>query len=166
MTTTRKTWVWICVAIFAIGIVALVIVAGAGVYFVTQHIQTERRSTPDAMGAFENVRRSFRDAQPIYELDSSEQPRAVRSLAEMPTSPTRPESLAILAWNPEDERLVRVSLPFWVLRFGRHKLDIDRAEGFDLSALELDVPELERIGPALVFDFRNHEGVRVLVWTQ
>jgi hypothetical protein len=40
------------------------------------------------------------------------------------------------------------------------------ANGFDFQRLNLDVDELERIGPALVFDFRNQDGVRVLLWTQ
>ena len=40
------------------------------------------------------------------------------------------------------------------------------ANGFDFERLNLDVDELERIGPALVFDFRNQDGARVLLWTR
>lgn len=164
--TTRRTIVWIAVTVLGLGILCLIAVAGAGIYFVTQHIQTERRTSADAMGAFEAVRQNFPGARPLYELDNSERPRAVRSLADMPTSAEKPRSLAILAWTPDDERLVRVSLPFWMLRIGPHKVDIDRADGFNLESLQLDVPELERIGPTLLYDFRNTDGVRVLVWTQ
>ena len=77
------------------------------------------------------------------------------------------DTLYMLAWDPDQSRLVRVSLPFWLLRIGRHKVRVMReANGFDFQRLNLDVDELERIGPALVFDFRNQDGVRVLLWTQ
>ena len=60
-----------------------------------------------------------------------------------------------------------INLPFWILRMGHRRMPVGRRErGFDLNRLNLDVDELERIGPALVFDFRNQDGVRVLVWTQ
>jgi hypothetical protein len=39
-------------------------------------------------------------------------------------------------------------------------------DGFDLKELDLDVKELRRIGPALVHDFRDTSGERVLIWTQ
>ena len=56
-------------------------------------------------------------------------------------------------------------MPFWVLRLGRQKIDI--AQGaFDFQRMELDVPELERVGPVLLFDLRRSGGERVLVWTQ
>jgi len=90
-----------------------------------------------------------------------------RSTQELPTSKVKPQDLKILAFDPEKQRLVKVSLPFWLLRLGKQKIDVMNDEpGFDLERLNLDVAELERIGPALVFDFRSHEGVRVLLWTQ
>jgi hypothetical protein len=38
--------------------------------------------------------------------------------------------------------------------------------GFNLEHLDLDARQLERIGATLLFDFRDQDGVRVLVWTQ
>jgi hypothetical protein len=86
---------------------------------------------------------------------------------DLPTSTSKPESLWLLAWDPDDERLVKVSLPFWMLSVGRKKMEIG-GEGreFDFEQLNLDPQELERIGPALVFDFRERDGARVLLWTQ
>jgi hypothetical protein len=46
------------------------------------------------------------------------------------------------------------------------KLDLGSDEGFDLEHLNLDGEELARIGPALVFDYRDRDGARVLLWTQ
>ena len=164
---TRKTWVWIIVGIAGVSLVALIAVAGAGVYFVSRHIRTERMTSADAIRAFDSVKSSFHDQRPLYELDSAEHPRVVRPLMDLPTSNTKPESLWVLAWDPDDERLVKVSLPFWMLSVGRKKMEIAGAgREFDLERLNLDTNELERIGPALLFDLRERDGARVLLWTQ
>ncbi len=49
---------------------------------------------------------------------------------------------------------------------GRRKINIDSGSGFDLDRLDLDVKELERVGPLLLFDYRAAAGERVLVWTR
>jgi hypothetical protein len=100
-------------------------------------------------------------------MDSANEPRPVRPLADLPTSPAAATHLELLAWDPDDERLVQVSLPIWLLRFGRHKMSIESdGHGFNLEHLDLDARQLERIGATLLFDFRDQDGVRVLVWTQ
>ena len=165
---TRKTWIWVLVGVAATGVVALVVVAGAGAYFVTHHIKAQQTSAPDALRAFETALTAFPSSRPLYELaEGSDQPQLVHPLSELPTSAARPETMFMLAWDPDEDRLVRVELPFWLLRLGRHKMQVMRkARGFNFDRLSLDMDELERIGPALVFDFRNQDGVRVLLWTQ
>jgi hypothetical protein len=167
MTSSRKTWVWIVAGGLGAVLAFLIALAGAGVYFVSRHIHSERMTSGDALTAFEAAAMPFGTRRPLYELDSSEEPRLARPLEQLPTAPRPADSLSILAWDPESERLVRVSLPFWSLRLGRMKMSVTGAEQrFDLARLHLDVDELARIGPALVFDFRGREGVRVLLWTQ
>ena len=162
----KKTWIWIVVAVLGVGLTALIAIAGAGVYFVMSHIQTERAASADALRSFDAVRASFPNAQPLFELEGDE-PRAVRRMADLPTSGSKPERLWILAWDAEDERLVKMSLPLWILRFGRGKVSLakDRRE-LALDRLDLDVEELERIGPMLLFDVRDLDGARVLLWTE
>ena len=165
--SSRKTWIWIVVGCLGTGVVVLLAVAGAGVYFVAHHIHSERSTATDALGAFDAATTRFRNQRPLYEVDSAEEPRLARPLAELPTASDEPDALWILAWDPDDERLVRVSLPFWMLGVGQAKMKLAGSEsGFDLNRLNLDTSELRRIGPALVFDFRGREGVRVLLWTQ
>lgn len=164
---TRKTWIWIIVGVAGVCLLGLVVIAGAGVYFVAHHVHTEGTSSADAMRSFDAVRATFKEQRALYEIDVQERPRMARATQELPTSTVKPQDLRVLAFDPEKQRLVKVSLPFWLLRMGRQKIDILNGDrGFELDRLNLDVAELERIGPALVFDFRNHEGVRVLLWTQ
>jgi hypothetical protein len=164
---SAKTWLWILVGIIGVCLLGLFALAGAGVYFVSRHVGSERTTSADALRSFDERRAAFKDAHPLIEFDSMDQPHASRSLSEMPTSATRPTDLRILVWEPNDERLVKISLPFWMLRLGRRKLNfVSQDRNLDLDRLNLDVPELERVGPQLVVDYRAPSGERVLVWTQ
>jgi hypothetical protein len=116
--------------------------------------------------AFEAAKSLFKDARPLIELDQVERPRVSRPLSDLPTSPTKPQYLWVLVFDYRDERLVKISLPFWLLRMGRRKIDVGKDQRFDLDRLNLDVNELERIGPAMVLDHRATSGERVLIWTQ
>ena len=158
---------WVVVGLAAFCLLGLILLAGAAVFFVTRHISTERSSSANAIRSFDEVRATFPGQKPLYELDSSERPMMTRPFSEIPSSSTRPEQVRLLAWDPHDERLVRVALPFWMLRMHKAKVDLSRdGTSFDLEHLQLDGEELERIGPALLFDYREPHGARVLVWTQ
>jgi hypothetical protein len=168
MATSRaRTWIWIIAGALGLVVLALIAAAGAGVYFVAHHFKAERTTSSDAIRAFDAARAPFAGQRPLYELDSAERPRPVVPLADRPSGTATPTALHVLAWDPDEERLVRVSLPLWLLHFRRQHIDlVGRDRGFDLNRLDLDIDELQRIGPAVVFDFRNHDGVRVLLWTQ
>jgi hypothetical protein len=166
MTPLRK-WLWIAVIFFSLCVVALMAVAGAGVYFVASHIDLESSTTTDASRSFDTVKAAFKEQKPLFEIDSQERAKAARPLAEIPTATVKPRHLWIQAWDPDEERLVKISVPFWLLRLGKRKVDLMHdGDGFDLDRLNIDVRELERIGPAIVIDFRSPSGERVLLWTQ
>jgi hypothetical protein len=164
---SKKTWVWVLVTCAVLAIIAMFAVAGLGLYFVTSHVSTGRTSDRDALRTFDETRARFKDQRPLFEIGSDDRPRFTRRLTDLPTSPAKPQNLWILAWDPDEERLSKISLPFWMLRIGKQKIEIsERHHGFALEDLDLDVNELERVGPLLVFDFRTSSGERVLVWTQ
>ena len=64
-----KTWVWIVIAIVAVGMLGLVAMAGVGFYFASQHIDTRRASPANAAKEFEAVRARFTGQPPLIELD-------------------------------------------------------------------------------------------------
>jgi hypothetical protein len=161
----RRTWLWILVTIVGLCLVAVIAVAGFGMYFVSSHVNAGPSSSADALRAFDEAGARFKDTGPVFELDEREHPRMVRRLSALPASKVKTEVMWILAWDPDSERLVKVSLPFWVLRLGRQKIDIMNG-GFDFERLQIDVNELQRVGPILLFDHRSSGGERVLVWTQ
>jgi hypothetical protein len=160
----KRTWLWVLAAIGAICVIGLVVVAIAGIVFVRQHVETRTATSADADRAFESAKERFKGQVPLIELEAGDA-KVTRRLAELPTSSVTPANLWLLVWEPDDQQLVRMSLPFWILRFGRQNFQT-RGRNFDLERLNLDVKELERIGPTLLMDQRMPSGERVLIWTQ
>jgi hypothetical protein len=162
----RKTWVWILVSIAGVAFIAIVVIAIFGIMFVSRHVTTTQASSADAERAFDAAKSQFKDARPLIELDQTEHPRLLRPTSDLPTAAMKPQYLWVLVFDYRDERLVKISLPFWLLRMGRRKIDVGKDARFDLDRLNLDVNELERIGSMLVFEHRAPSGERVLIWTQ
>ena len=161
----KRTWLWILVGVLGFGVVCVVAMAGFGIYFISHHVKSTTSTSADAFKAFDEARGLFKDATPLFELDRYEEPRMTRRLEDMPTGARRPQNMHILAWDPDRERLSRVSMPFWMLRLGKQKIDLT-SEGLELQRLQLNVDDLERVGPLVLFDYRPPTGQRVLVWTQ
>ena len=78
-----------------------------------------------------------------------------------------PDALNVLAFDPENGRIVRISIPFWLLRMKMRGTTVDfNGRKMNLEDLQLTVSDLERFGPTLIVDHKNSTGERVLVWSQ
>jgi len=165
MALKKKTWIWIVVSILGVGFLCVAAIAGFGFYFISHNVKASKSTSTEAFKAFDEARKPFQDMQPLFELDRRDEPKMTRPLETLPAGATRPQTMYILAWDPEKERLARVSMPFWMLRLGRKKIDLTSG-GFDFQRLQLDIEQLERVGPIILFDYRPQSGQRVLVWTQ
>ena len=167
MAVKVKTWVWIVVGIVTFGILCVIAMAGAGFYFVSQHFDARTVSSATAADEFEKVRKQFAGQKALIELD--ERGDFLRANTDRPTPANvrRPEQLYVLAFDPDDGGLVRVSVPFWLLRMKADNATIDRGGSrVDLEDLKLTVEDLDRFGPCLILDQKNEGGDRVLVWSQ
>ena len=165
MAFKKKTWIWIVVSILGVGFLCVAAIAGFGFYFISHNVKASRSTSTEAFKAFDEARKPFNDMQPLFVLDRRDEPKMTRPLETLPAGATRPQTMYILAWDPDKERLARVSMPFWMLRLGRNKIDLTSG-GFDFERLQLDIEQLERVGPIILFDYRPQSGQRVLVWTQ
>ena len=165
MAPSKRTWLWIVLAALGLCVIAVIAIAGAGLYFVSSHVSTRTSTTAEAFSAFDAARAPFKDLPPVYEVDDRERVKQARKIADLPDGKTRAQQMQVLVWDADRERLVKVSVPFWVLRMGHQKIDIANSQ-FELERLQLDVKELERVGPLLLLDLRSRGGQRVLIWTQ
>lgn len=162
-----KTWIWVVVGIAVVGILGLIAVAGAGFYFVSQHIETKRATPAAASEEFDAVKASFTTQKPIIELDRDGAFLKAHTDRPVTAHETTPHQLHILAFDPSDGRIVRFSLPFWLLKMKAGNATIDlNGNRMDLEDLRLTVDDLERLGPALIVDHKAADGERVLVWSR
>lgn len=76
----------------------------------------------------------------------------------------RPAALWVLLWAPHEKKIVRLSLPFWLLRMSPKGIDIN-VDDVDLGKLRLSIEDLERAGPGPLL-IRHDDNSRVLVWTE
>ena len=160
-----KTWVWVVVAIFAICVLGVVAIAGTGYYFFSKHFDTKVTSPANASLEFERTKAQFIGQKPLIELD--EHGNFLHANTDRPAGTQRPQTLTILAFDSDDEKVVRVELPFWLLRLkgGGSRFDVGGGN-VDLAKLRLTVEDLEKFGPTLILDQKDSNGSRVLIWSQ
>ena len=162
-----KTWLKITLVVVALGMLGMCAIAGAGVYFVSKHVKTSRVSSSSAIKQFDETLARFKDQKPLIEIDSAERVRKTRDPAELPTAANKATNVVVKAWDPDEGRIVNLSIPIWVLAMGHRKVDLGIGEdSFDLRRLNLDFKDIERIGPVLLVDVRTRTGERVLIWTE
>jgi hypothetical protein len=160
-----KPWVWIVVGIVVFGILGVIAMAAAGLWFVKSHVDVRTTTVAAATEDFSAIRQRFAVQKPLIELD--EHGRFLRANTERPAGTQRPQTLNIMAFDPRDEKVVRMELPFWILRLksGGGSFDIGRSN-VDLARMRITVEDLERYGPILILDQTDNHGSRVLVWSQ
>jgi hypothetical protein len=109
----------------------------------------------------------FTGQKPLIELD--DRGRYLRSNTDRAAAADAkpPDTLHVMAFDPDDERIVRLRIPFWLLRLKTGNTTIDfNGQRMDLEDLRLSVDDLERFGPTLIVDHRNASGERALVWSE
>lgn len=166
-----KTWVWIVVGVVVAGVLCLIALAAAGLWFARTHIHVQQATSTSVAQEFDDVQARFASQKPLIELD--DRGHFVRANTDRPAGSPRPDSLHILAFSAKDDKVVQMSIPFWLLRLkgpgtriglGSH---VDFGSGdVDLKRMNITVQDLERYGPTLIVDHTSSNGDRVLIWSQ
>jgi hypothetical protein len=167
MAAKVKTWVWIVVGVIALGMLCVIAMAAVGLWFVKSHINIQPTTAAAATTDFQTIRERFANQKPLIELD--EHGNFVHANTDRPNGTQRPETLNVLAFDPHDERVVRVDIPFWLLRLkmgNGTRIGVGGNRNLELQKLRLSVEDLERFGPTLIVDHQDVDGARVLVWSQ
>lgn len=166
--SNKRSWLPIVLVIIG-GIVLLGVLAiGASVYYFFNHVAIDTVSAESAHEEFEAARRPFAEQEPLLvtdghdiKLNPAEKRRTNRSGA-------RIETLHILAWDPDEDKLVRLRIPWWLVRMkGSGGVKFKSGTSlFDSDRVALDIEDLERHGPGLILDASDRDGQRVLIWAQ
>jgi hypothetical protein len=162
MKRTRATILLVSVGVLVfLGIVGL----SLGAWFFAAAFEREPATATAAVRSFDEVRRRFGDSGPVIEILDGDQARIRREPPAV--SPARHlEHLQVLVWNSGDQRMVHVTLPFWLLRMKAGPIDLASHVSIRQGTTDVTVEQIERYGPALLIDHEDTGGDRVLLWTE
>jgi hypothetical protein len=167
--STRRTWISVLVAsVIIVGILAVAVVGGTAFFFY-RHINSQYTPREGAEQQFATARARFSGQKPLIEMRRGDEPIVHRELVEKAESRGKIETLRILAYDPDDAKLVRVSIPFWLIRLmpGKHFSFLnDNGIDIDSERVRLTAEDLERLGPSLILDEQDRRGGYVIVWTE
>lgn len=166
---SRKTWVSVVIAaVIIIGMLAVTVVGGTAFFFY-RHINAQFTPAENAEQQFAEARARFAGRRPLIEMTRGDEPVLHRELVAEANSTAKLETLRILAYDPRAKKLVRVSVPFWLLRLAPSKhfsFLNDNGIDFDSDRIKLSADDLDRLGPGLILDQKDRRGSQVLVWTE
>jgi hypothetical protein len=169
--SARKTWISILIASVIIVVLLALAVVGGTAFFIYRHVHAEFTNENAAEREFASARARFAAERPLIEIRKDEDPIVHRDLIPSTPSKHRLESLRVLAYDDHAGKLVRVSIPFWLLRMmpARH-LSFLNDEGIDVDIdaerVRLTIDDIERRGPGLILDEKDRRGSQVLVWAE
>ena len=166
---TRRTWVSVLIAsVLIVGILAVAAIGGTA-FFIYKHVNTQFAPNEKAEAQFAEARARFAGQKPLIEIRKDDEPVLHRDVIPASLPATKLETLRVLAYDTHEEKLVRVSIPFWLLRLAptNHVSFLnDTGIDFDSDRVRLTLADLERRGPGLILDQADRRGSHVLVWTE
>jgi len=172
MDKRTKTWITIIVSVLGVLVILGVAAIGGTAYWIYSHLQTQTIAEETAGDSFSKTRARFAGQQPLIEISDRDQV-VIHRAAEAPATPassTPLKTLRAMVYNPDDNRMVDVNIPFWLLRLapsgGRFSFLNDNGISFDSERVRLTLDDLEQRGPGLILDQRDRRGSLVLVWTE
>jgi hypothetical protein len=159
----RPRWIPVAIGVLLALILLGAGLFGAGVYWVSRHVHSTRVDPSTASEAFAQARRRFQGQVPVITLDGD------RPIVRSPSSAGNPapiHTLHILAYTADENRLVHVDVPAWMLRLTRRgRVSIEGLDGLSSVRNRITLRDLERYGPGLLLDATTPDDAQVLIWT-
>ena len=159
--------------VIILGISTFLLVVGVGLVAVVGYVlyqqfafQAKSATEISAGEEFAQVVAKFEGQKP-YLVIRDGQPVVSDEPAAAPGKPV--EALHIIVWDPDEQKVVKLNMPFWLLRMTKGqpiRISSDDEFGGDAMRLKITAEDLERRGPGLILDHKEATGERVLVWAQ
>jgi hypothetical protein len=161
-----KKWIPIVV-----GIVIFVILVGAGLvgsfaYMLSKQVKVQEMTVGAGEEEFDRLVAGMAGQTPFIEMPAGDAEKTVvhRELATKDTGSV--SKLCLRIWSPRDRHLVRVDLPFWLVRLTGHNSIRFDAGSHGLVKLRVTPEDIDRRGPGLILNTILSDGERLLVWTE
>ena len=163
---TKRGCLWAALGGSVLVLMVGVAVVGGTAWLVYQSSSVKSSpSTPERAAAeLESVRARFAGQAPLITIDDDEQASIVPRTR---TGDTELTALHVMAFDPRESRLKRVTLPFWVLRMSPGTAELKIGDDtLRLRGERVTVADVEKAGPGLLVDHVDRDGRTVLVWTE
>jgi hypothetical protein len=160
-----RRWIPIVIGIAILLVFVAIGAALFGFVWLRENLQVEAASVADAESSFDEVQKRFAARPPLVTFKDG-RPSMDRSLSE-----NRPRTalttMHVLAWDPDDAQLARMSIPFWLLRLKETPIDFGTyAAGAGDLGVRLRARDIEQYGPGIVIDASLPRGARALIWVE
>ena len=163
-----RRWLLIVLGVVLVLFLGMAALAGSCAYLVRQQVQVKEQSSAAeyereaaaVLARFEGV--------PTLVEDGASGPRLSKPAlaARQQRTPVVPvKNLNVLVYSVDESKLVRLSIPFWLLRLapnGQTGIDVNDV---DFDKMRVSVDEMESAGPGPIF-IRKRKDARVLVWAE
>ena len=94
-------------------------------------------------------------------------PQYVPERASQNPSTTSLSAVHVLAYDTDEGKVVKFSLPFWLLRMKSGPIRISAyQQGWDDRGVSFRVEDIEKHGPGIIVDATRPNEGRVLVWAE
>jgi hypothetical protein len=165
----KRRWGLIVLGIVLFVVVVGVAVIGTVAYVAYKQFSLQTVATENPSEEFAKVEARFEGQQPLVEFPADPDGEAVVHRGTGRAGGGALSSLHVLAWSPKEKKLVRFTMPFWLVRLGGSKpiqLQSDAGSDWVFSGerVKLTAEDIERHGPGLIMRHTTPHGDRVLVW--
>jgi hypothetical protein len=161
-----RRWVPIVLGVLAVFVLAIVALAGSCAYMVHKQVQVRvSASAADYEREAASILKRF-EGVPALVVEGPSGPRlSSKALAIRHKRGGAINNLHILVFSADENKLVRLTLPMWLLRMSPDgRMDINRDE-VGLDNIRLSIADLEAAGPGPLFVRKGNDS-RVLVWAE
>ena len=153
--------------LFGVGILIVFLAIGVlifGISWMREHIVIENAAAATADESLDQIRDRFAERPPLIEVRDG---RVRRNDPPPDAKPAALSTLHVLAWEADEEKLARIDLPFWLVRFRGLPIDFDGGE-FDIGGerVTLNAADIERYGRGIVVDLEMSSGERAVIWVE
>lgn len=166
MSSKRRNWLWIIFGVFmllvCIGIGAVI----ATTAWVRQNLTITNTTEGGATKEFDTVHAQFAGRTPLLEMRDG-RPAYVAGKPPETSSGTPVNDLHVMVWDPDEDRMLSIAIPFWLLRLKSGPIEFSSyTSGWDDRRINLTAEQIEQYGPGIILDTTSPGGERVLLWAQ
>jgi hypothetical protein len=166
-----KNWLLIgCGGAIFLVMAGVAVVGGFGYYVYQQfNLNTAHVQPADAAKQLDEIRAKF-PGEPKLTFSKRPDGQADVKVAAPATSTTSLTALHVAAFDPSENKLVQVTVPFWLLRMapsGKMKVNGDEIlNHLQTPSGHLTPKDIEALGPGLLVDHVEADGSRVVIWSE